>query len=607
MKRALSLVLAIIMLMCSFCSVTAYSATKVNAEDKLVSIQKLSGFVPGKDAIVIGNCYGFISKVCEKLYGVKYDGEGLYGNYRARHETGNYYTVKMLEITHSTPTEADATKIMNFFLTYAKSGDVIHYGAYTTGTSNGSTHTFMVQHVDNNKLQIYHSNYGYANYTSAMCHIDTIYWDSFIKNPTKSIYNSDNSCYSANSIFYNKMKNGGVGITINRYSKYDDMFEAGSTTTTEPILTVTSKPAKVVGLEATNIAGDNVTIKWDKASSASKYYIYIKNDTKGTNFNKTVTETSAKLNGLTEGNTYTIYVRGVNSAGVNGAYSDPITVTTILMPAKVTGLNASGVTADSATIKWTKATNAQKYYLYCKNNTDGTVFGKTVTDNQYTLTELVPNNEYCIKVRGISADGTNGAYSSLINIVPHTPLDKVTGITYTAKTGTSLTVKWSKLAGAEEYRLYIKNETKGTKIAEKTVTGTSTSLNNLTPGYVYSVKICGYSKLDGYGPYSSVYKDCTIPNKTTLSSVTTPSKGKLTVKWKKVANSATGYQIWISTDKKFAKDVKKVSVTGASTISKSVTGMKSGKVYYVKIRAYKTINSKNTYGPFSSALSRKCK
>lgn len=92
------------------------------------------------------------------------------------------------------------------------------------------------------------------------------------------------------------------------------------------------------------------------------------------------------------------------------------------------------------------------------------------------------------------------------------------------------------------------------------------------------------------------------PKKQSLS-IKTAGNRKLTAKWKKDTR-ATGYQIQYSTDKKFRKNVKSVTVSKNKTTSKTISKLKKGKTYYVRVRAYKTINvnkkSKKLYGSFSS-------
>ena len=102
--------------------------------------------------------------------------------------------------------------------------------------------------------------------------------------------------------------------------------------------------------------------------------------------------------------------------------------------------------------------------------------------------------------------------------------------------------------------------------------------------------------------YKKTTKKITItvnPTKTALSSVTSPSAGKMTVKWKKNA-VGTGYQIQYSTSSKFTSP-KAVSVTKNSTLTKTIGGLTKGKKYYVRIRTYKTVGKTKFYSAWSAA------
>lgn len=74
----------------------------------------------------------------------------------------------------------------------------------------------------------------------------------------------------------------------------------------------------------------------------------------------------------------------------------------------------------------------------------------------------------------------------------------------------------------------------------------------------------------------------------------------ITLKWDKNEN-ATGYEIYMSTSKdgNYSK-IKTISKNTTVTFKKSK--LEEGKKYYFKIRAYKTINSKNEYGAYSNIL-----
>lgn len=86
--------------------------------------------------------------------------------------------------------------------------------------------------------------------------------------------------------------------------------------------------------------------------------------------------------------------------------------------------------------------------------------------------------------------------------------------------------------------------------------------------------------------------------KVTVSSVKSSSAGKVTVKWKDVSK-AEGYQIAYATNSKFKNKTTK-TVSGARTTSKTISGLKQGKKYYIRVRAYSKSGKKTAYGSWSS-------
>ena len=83
-------------------------------------------------------------------------------------------------------------------------------------------------------------------------------------------------------------------------------------------------------------------------------------------------------------------------------------------------------------------------------------------------------------------------------------------------------------------------------------------------------------------------------------SVTKLTKGKkaFTVKWSSV-KGVDGYQIKYSLKKNFKK-AKNKNITGATKTKLVVKKLKAKKTYYVRIRAYKTINGKKVYSKWSA-------
>lgn len=89
-------------------------------------------------------------------------------------------------------------------------------------------------------------------------------------------------------------------------------------------------------------------------------------------------------------------------------------------------------------------------------------------------------------------------------------------------------------------------------------------------------------------------------------SVKNSGKGKITVKWKWYLQGK-GYQIACSTSKKFPSGKTKIKSAGEYDEIKTISGLKEGKTYYVKVRAYKKVGSKKYYGSWSSIKKVKIK
>ena len=109
--------------------------------------------------------------------------------------------------------------------------------------------------------------------------------------------------------------------------------------------------------------------------------------------------------------------------------------------------------------------------------------------------------------------------------------------------------------------------------------------------------------------YNKATKKITItvkPSKVSVSKLTNSKGKKLTVKWKK-NTICGGYQIQVSTDKNFKKNVKTITIKKNSTVSKTITKLSKNKKYYVRIRGYKTVSKVNYYSAWSTVKNIKIK
>ena len=83
-------------------------------------------------------------------------------------------------------------------------------------------------------------------------------------------------------------------------------------------------------------------------------------------------------------------------------------------------------------------------------------------------------------------------------------------------------------------------------------------------------------------------------------------KKSIKVTWKKV-KGIKGYQIQYSTNKKFKKGNKTITVKSTKSTSATIKKLKSKKTYYVRMRTYKIVNGKKVYSAWSKAKSVKVK
>ena len=136
-------------------------------------------------------------------------------------------------------------------------------------------------------------------------------------------------------------------------------------------------------------------------------------------------------------------------------------------------------------------------------------------------------------------------------------------------------------------------------------TATVEAVGEKSYGFSGSVRAAFQIKAQSQTPTPSVTKVSLKKQK--ISSLKSSKKRTLTVKYKK-ANNATGYEIRCSTSRKFPKSktiVKKVS--GKKNTKKTISKLKSKKIYYVKVRSYKKINKTYSYGKYSGVKKIKVK
>ncbi|SFJ30466.1 Fibronectin type III domain-containing protein [Terrisporobacter glycolicus] len=276
----------------------------------------------------------------------------------------------------------------------------------------------------------------------------------------------------------------------------------------------------------------------------------------------------------------------------------------------VSNIKAKSNSYNSNIITWSKVNNVDGYEIYRATSKTGTYsLNKTVTSGSYSNTGLTTGKTYYYKVRAYKVVDGKKQYGDFSQVVSSSPKLSSTTAKSASAAYNSNKVTWSKVSGASGYEVYRATSKTGKYSLKKTVkSGSTLSYSNtgLTTGKTYYYKVRAYKVVDGkkqYGNFSQVVSSS--PKLFTPSVTLSKDSKKATVKWKKISG-ASGYEIYRSNSKS-ATYSKVKSVSRGSTTSYTNRGLTSKKVYYYKIRAYRTVNGKKVYSSYSSIKSIKAK
>lgn len=174
--------------------------------------------------------------------------------------------------------------------------------------------------------------------------------------------------------------------------------------------------------------------------------------------------------------------------------------------------------------------------------------------------------------------------------------------------GGSGTREWSiyRMSGSRIQNTYYIDYMGGRYSVYNYVNGSSSNSGRLYRS-IYSSHIKNCKKFSSFKKYRlsdrSRLNYYSAPARPTLSSVSRSGSGKLKLIWKKVSG-ASGYQIYRSTHKNSGyKKIKTIS--GKGTPVYTDRGLRKGRRYYYKIRAYRKTDTRIYYGKFSSIRSNR--
>ncbi len=411
---------------------------------------------------------------------------------------------------------------------------------------------------------------------------------------------------------------------VRAYKTVDDETVWGAYSN-EVSVTPTMKAPKVT---LTNNSYNSVTVKWNKISGADGYKVTRAESADGAYKTvKTVKDydiVSYTDTGLSVGKTYYYKVyayRSMDDGNVKGAKSEAAAIKAV--PGATT-VKSEAAGATQIKLTWSKVSLPSKNSGYIVYQQTGGAWKKIKTcsnkTTSYTVKNLTAGTDYTFRVtayaKSKSGQVAEGTPSNTLKASPK--LLAAAMKSAVSNTYNSVKVTWSasKTADEDGYEVYRATSKKGKykkvgTVSKKSGTDSYTYTDSgvkIGTKYYYKVictkTVSGKTIKSGYSDIKSV---TAAPGKPGISVKTTDS-GKLKISWKAVKKSSSknvdGYVVYRSTSKN-GKYSKVKTISKGSTTSFTDSGLKNGKTYYYKVRAYVNVKGKKVYGEYSSVKSKK--
>lgn len=322
---------------------------------------------------------------------------------------------------------------------------------------------------------------------------------------------------------------------------------------------------------------------------------------------------------LTEGTDYTVTYQnnsGIGTATVNvfgaGIYDGYINLTKTfnIVPDTVQNMQISEAGTNTVDLSWSPVSGVDGYIVQILKNGKWVSVGNFVGTSAQ-ISGLLPGSVNYVHIAAYaSSNGKTyiGNYNTAVKI--ETTVGAINP-RISAYANNFVTLTWDKQTAANGYEVFKYDASSKKYVLYKNITNPNTNtckVTGLASNSKYNFKVRAYQIDDSektYAPFGAVVSQYTSIAKSNLNSAKSTSKKKIKASWSKVGG-ASGYQVMWSTYKNFSKNYKTKSVT-SKYLSKTVTAAQSKKTYYVRVRAYKTINGKKVYSPWSSTKKVKTK
>ena len=340
--------------------------------------------------------------------------------------------------------------------------------------------------------------------------------------------------------------------------------------------------------------GKLLTLEWNGQANTDGYRVYIISN--GKEYLKgTTTDSRFKFTDLTPGWNYNVMVVAYNESGSTSAKT-----TVCAMPAVVENISARAA-GSAVSVSWSAAACSGYVIEWSMDSSFTRIAGTKYLYGSGTTTYSInePNpQDYYVRVRAwkeFNGETIYGNFSNPVKTAETPAAPAGYDITATGNGGKLLLLDWNDQANTEGYRVYIVSGDK--EYLKGTTTDSQFKFNDLTPGWNYTVMVVAYNE---NGTTSSKTTVCAAPCVISADDISAQANNKtLGVSWEK--QTCTGYVVQWSMDSTFTRIAGTKYINGAWNTSYSVNASKPQN-YYVRVRAYKTVNGMTAYGDFSQAV-----
>ena len=363
------------------------------------------------------------------------------------------------------------------------------YSKVTLHYEGSSIPSAWKEAVDGFKVTLNAYKLGKTDKITSTCGANTI------KLKWNAVYGA--TCYNV----YKKTSSGwtklaevkGTSYTVNNTqygTKYTFAVKAGKTSggkttwagtyTTHAVVAKIPKTSKITSTQTEN----SIKLTWSAVKGVDGYRVFVKNSS-GWKTLATVSATTYTYKSLKAGTSYTFAVKAYKKISGTVTWSDVYTthttVTNPVAPSKVTATQG----ADWIKLTWNASKGATAYRIYYKNGDKWSVAKNSVTGTSYTFEKLAAGTKRTYAVRPYIKNGDTvvwGKYTSYTAAVK----PAATNLTVSAASNGTVTVKWTAVKGANEYRVFYKQNSGDYKLYKTYTSPQTLTFKDFAGGNTYT-------------------------------------------------------------------------------------------------------------------------